>query len=210
MFPSGELNPLIREPFYRIREDRAVRANLAFSPIGSAIVVRQRFFGIFWPLFLAGSEPNRRMTDAAHNQHSETRRLSDRDDCGEQKARRALSLRRTPRASEPSGSRWATPRGPENGAGPCDPGSGGDRGERGEQCGRRPKGPLSRARVCVGGGGLPKSRVKPANLRWRPWMFLSSGRLLFVCLSRTGRLPSAICNAGRPPRRDARRVHPAI
>jgi hypothetical protein len=39
----------------------------------SAIVVRQRFFGIFWPLFLAGSEPNRRMTDAAHNQHSETR-----------------------------------------------------------------------------------------------------------------------------------------
>jgi len=158
----------------------------------------------------ATSEPNRRMTDAADNQHSETRRLSDRDDCGEQKARRALSLRRTPRASEPSGSRWATPRGPENGAGPCDPGSGGDRGERGGQCGRRPKGPLSRARVCVGGGGLPKSRVKPANLRWRPWMFLSSGRLLFVCLSRTGRLPSAICNAGRPPRRDARRVHPAI
>jgi hypothetical protein len=33
----------------------------------------------FWPLFLAGSEPNRRMTDAAHNQHSETRRPSDRD-----------------------------------------------------------------------------------------------------------------------------------
>jgi adenylate cyclase len=33
----------------------------------SAIVVRQRFFGIFWPLFLAGSErlrDNRRMTDA--------------------------------------------------------------------------------------------------------------------------------------------------
>jgi hypothetical protein len=26
----------------------------------------------------AGSEPNRRMTDAAHNQHSETRRPSDR------------------------------------------------------------------------------------------------------------------------------------
>src|SRR6516162_7730485 len=36
------------------------------------------------------------MTDAAHNQHWETRRPSDRDDCGEQKARRALSLRRTP------------------------------------------------------------------------------------------------------------------
>jgi hypothetical protein len=34
---------------------------------------------IFWPLLLAGSEPNRRMTDAAHNQHSETRRPSDRD-----------------------------------------------------------------------------------------------------------------------------------
>jgi hypothetical protein len=35
--------------------------------IRSAIVVRQRFFGIFWPLFLAGSErlrDNRRMTDA--------------------------------------------------------------------------------------------------------------------------------------------------
>jgi hypothetical protein len=45
-------------------------------------VVRQRFFGMFWPLFLAGSERlrhNRRMTDAAHNQHSETRRPSDRD-----------------------------------------------------------------------------------------------------------------------------------
>ena len=40
----------------------------------SATVVRQRFFGIFWPLFLAGSErlrDNRRITDAAHNQHSE-------------------------------------------------------------------------------------------------------------------------------------------
>jgi hypothetical protein len=35
----------------------------------------------------ATSEPNRRMTDAAHNQHSETRRPSDRDDFGEQKAR---------------------------------------------------------------------------------------------------------------------------
>src|SRR5215831_14523642 len=49
---------------------------------GSAVVVRQRFFGMFWPLFLAGSErlrDNRRMTDAAHNQHSETRRPSDRD-----------------------------------------------------------------------------------------------------------------------------------
>jgi hypothetical protein len=37
---------------------------------------------MFWPLFLAGSERlrnNRRMTDAAHNQHSETRRPSDRD-----------------------------------------------------------------------------------------------------------------------------------
>jgi hypothetical protein len=37
------------------------------STIRSAIVVRQRFFGIFWPLFLAGSErlrDNRRMTDA--------------------------------------------------------------------------------------------------------------------------------------------------
>jgi hypothetical protein len=37
---------------------------------------------MFWPLFLAGSErlrDNRRMPDAAHNQHSETRRLSDRD-----------------------------------------------------------------------------------------------------------------------------------
>ena len=47
-----------------------------------AIVVRQRFFGMFWPLFLAGSErlgDNRRMTDAAHHQHSETRRPSDRD-----------------------------------------------------------------------------------------------------------------------------------
>jgi len=43
----------------------------------STSVVRQRFFGMFWPLFLAGSErlrDNRRMTDAAHNQHSETRR----------------------------------------------------------------------------------------------------------------------------------------
>jgi len=52
------------------------------STIRSAIVVRQRFFGILWPLFLAGSErlrDNRRMTDAAHNQHSETRRPSDRD-----------------------------------------------------------------------------------------------------------------------------------
>jgi len=50
--------------------------------IRSAIVVRQRFFGMFWPLFLAGSgrlRDNRRMTDAAHNQHSETRRPSDRD-----------------------------------------------------------------------------------------------------------------------------------
>ena len=49
---------------------------------GAMIVVRQRFFGMFWPLFLAGSERlgnNRRMTDAAHNQHSETRRPSDRD-----------------------------------------------------------------------------------------------------------------------------------
>ena len=37
------------------------------SPIRLAIVVRRRFFGIFWPLFLAGSErlrDNRRMTDA--------------------------------------------------------------------------------------------------------------------------------------------------
>ena len=37
---------------------------------------------MFWPLFLAGSErlrDNRRMTDAAHNQHSETRRPIDRD-----------------------------------------------------------------------------------------------------------------------------------
>ena len=52
------------------------------STIRSATVVRQRFFGILWPLFLAGSErlrDNRRMTDAAHNQHSETRRPSDRD-----------------------------------------------------------------------------------------------------------------------------------
>jgi hypothetical protein len=52
------------------------------SIIRSATVVRQRFFGMFWPLFLAGSErlrDNRRMTDAAHNQHSETRRPSDRD-----------------------------------------------------------------------------------------------------------------------------------
>ena len=55
---------------------------LAFPPIRSATVVRQRFFGIFWPLFLAGSERLRdkhRMTDTAHNQHSETRRPSDRD-----------------------------------------------------------------------------------------------------------------------------------
>ena len=40
------------------------------------------FSGYFWPLFLAGSEQlrdNRRITDAAHNQHSETRRPSDRD-----------------------------------------------------------------------------------------------------------------------------------
>ena len=37
---------------------------------------------IFWPLFLADSErlrDNRRMTEASHNQHSETRRPSDRD-----------------------------------------------------------------------------------------------------------------------------------
>jgi hypothetical protein len=47
-----------------------------------AIVVQQRFFGIFWLLFLAGSawlRDNRRMTDAAHHQHSETSRPSDRD-----------------------------------------------------------------------------------------------------------------------------------
>ena len=51
-------------------------------PAGADRGIRQRFFGIFWPLFLAGSErlrDNRRMTDAAHNQHSETRRTSDRD-----------------------------------------------------------------------------------------------------------------------------------
>jgi hypothetical protein len=37
---------------------------------------------MFWPLFLAGSKRlrnNRRMTDAAYNQHSETRHPSDRD-----------------------------------------------------------------------------------------------------------------------------------
>src|SRR6516162_805020 len=37
---------------------------------------------MFWPLFLAGSDRlrnNRRMTDAAHNQHSKTRCPSDRD-----------------------------------------------------------------------------------------------------------------------------------
>jgi hypothetical protein len=48
---------------------------LAFPPSGSAIVVRQRFFGIFWPRFLAGYErlrDDRRIRDAAHNQHSET------------------------------------------------------------------------------------------------------------------------------------------
>jgi hypothetical protein len=38
------------------------------------------FSGYFGGSFLAGSEPNRRMTDAAYNQHSETRRPSDRDD----------------------------------------------------------------------------------------------------------------------------------
>ena len=55
---------------------------LAFPPAGSGIVVRQRFFGIFWPLFLAGYgrlRDHRRIRDAAHNQHSETRRPSDRD-----------------------------------------------------------------------------------------------------------------------------------
>src|SRR5215471_5950291 len=43
------------------------------STIRSAIVVRQRFFGIFGPLFMADSErlrDNRRMTETtAHNQH---------------------------------------------------------------------------------------------------------------------------------------------
>ena len=57
----------------------------------SAIVVRQRFFGIFWPFFLAGSErlrDNRRMTDAAHNQHSAT-------------AARAIATARGPSRSSP-------------------------------------------------------------------------------------------------------------
>jgi hypothetical protein len=42
-------------------------------------------FGIFWPLCFGrlraviGEWDNRRMTDAAHNQHSETRRPSDHD-----------------------------------------------------------------------------------------------------------------------------------
>ena len=62
-------------------------SSASVSTIRSAIVVRQRFFAIFWPLFVAGSgrlRDNRRMTDAAHNQHSEnqhseTRRPSDRD-----------------------------------------------------------------------------------------------------------------------------------
>ena len=60
----------------------AAGAHPSVSTIRSAIVVRQRFFGIFWPLFLAGSErlrDNRLMTDAAHHQHSESRRPSDRD-----------------------------------------------------------------------------------------------------------------------------------
>ena len=60
----------------------AAGAHPSVSTIRSAIVVRQRFFGIFWPLFLAGSErlrANRLMTDAAHHQHSESRRPSDRD-----------------------------------------------------------------------------------------------------------------------------------
>jgi hypothetical protein len=50
-------------------------SSASVSIIRSAIVVRQRFFGMFWPLLLAGSERlrnNRRMTDAAHNQRSET------------------------------------------------------------------------------------------------------------------------------------------
>ena len=57
-------------------------SSASVSIIRSATVVRQRFFGMFWPLFLAGSDRlrnNRRMTDAAHNQHSKTRCPSDRD-----------------------------------------------------------------------------------------------------------------------------------
>ena len=65
------------EPLLRLR---ALRASCAASgsmwvnrvPAGADRGIRQRFFGIFWPLFLAGSErlrDNRRMTDAAHNQH---------------------------------------------------------------------------------------------------------------------------------------------
>ena len=60
---------------YRRPNPRERAVPLAFPRSASAIVVRQRFFGIFWPLFFAGSEwlrDNRRMTDAAHNQHSET------------------------------------------------------------------------------------------------------------------------------------------
>src|SRR6516164_3303845 len=57
-----------------VSHGRGLPETASVSTIRSAIVVRQRFFGIFWPLFLAGSErlrDNRRMTDAAHNPHSE-------------------------------------------------------------------------------------------------------------------------------------------
>jgi len=40
--PSRELNPLIREAFHRIREDRAVRANLPKTRPGRALAIRDQ------------------------------------------------------------------------------------------------------------------------------------------------------------------------
>jgi hypothetical protein len=52
------------------------------TPHSSSSTEATDFSGYFGRFFLAGPErlrDNRRMTDAAHNQHSETRRPSDRD-----------------------------------------------------------------------------------------------------------------------------------
>ena len=54
----------------------------AFPPSAQLLLSDNDFSGYFGRSFWPGSErlrDNRRMTDAAHNQHSETRRPSDRD-----------------------------------------------------------------------------------------------------------------------------------